>query len=47
MDLVEIYALIFLILNIINQVKSGYLSTHIIFSVALEIPILGRVFMFW
>ena len=47
MDIVEVYALFFLALNIINQIKFGCLSTHIIFSVALEIPIIGRVFMLW
>lgn len=47
MDIIEGYALFFLVLNLINQVKLGYLSTHIIFSIALEIPILGRVFMLW
>lgn len=47
MDIIETYALFFLILNLINQIKFGCLSTHIIFSVALEIPILGRVFMLW
>lgn len=47
MDLIEIYALFFLLLNIVNQIKLGYLSTHIFISIALEIPILGRVFMLW
>ncbi len=47
MDLIEAYVLFFLISNVINQIRFGYLSTHIIFSVALEIPILGRVFMLW
>lgn len=47
MDIIEIYALFFLILNLINQIKFGCLSTHIILSVALEIPVLGRVFMLW
>ncbi len=47
MDLIEIYALFFLLLNIVNQIKLGHLSTHILISIALEIPILGRVFMFW
>ena len=47
MDFVETYALFFLFLNLINQIRFGCLSTHIIFSIALEIPILGRVFMFW
>ena len=47
MDLIEIYALFFLILNLVNQIKYVHLSTHIIFSIALEIPIIGRVFMLW
>lgn len=47
MDFVEVYAVFFTILNVINQIKCGYLSTHIIFSIAIEIPILGRVFMLW
>ncbi len=47
MDFVEIYTLLFLALNLINQLKLGYLSTHIICSIAIEIPILGRVFMWW
>lgn len=47
MDFIEFYLLIFLILNVINMIEKGCLSTHIIFSVALEIPILGRVFMWW
>ena len=47
MDLIEAYVLFFLISNVINQIRFGYLSTHIIFSEALEIPILGRVFMLW
>lgn len=47
MDIIETYALFFLILNLVNQIKFGCLSTHIIFSLALEIPILGRVFMLW
>ena len=47
MDYIEAYALFFLILNVINQVKFGCLYTHIIFSLALEIPIIGRVFMMW
>jgi len=47
MDLIECYALFFLFLNLVNQVRFGCLSTHIIFSLALEIPIIGRVFMLW
>lgn len=47
MDIIECYALLFLLLNIINQIKFGCLSTHIIFSVLLEIPVIGRVFMLW
>ena len=47
MDFVEFYALVFLLLNIINMIKFRKLLTHIIFSIALEIPILGRVFMLW
>lgn len=47
MDLIELYVIIFLILNLVNMIKSGYLSTHIILSIALEIPIIGRVFMLW
>ena len=47
MDLIEAYTVFFLVLNVINQVKFGCLYTHIILSVALEIPIVGRVFMFW
>ncbi len=47
MDFIRFYALMFLVLNILNMIRSGYLSTHIIFSVALEIPIIGRIFMWW
>ncbi len=47
MDLIESYTLFFLILNIANQIKFGCLYTHVFFSVALEIPIIGRVFMLW
>ena len=47
MDLIEAYTIIFLLLNIVNQVRFGCLYTHVIFSVALEIPIIGRVFMLW
>lgn len=47
MDLVKLYIILFLILNLLNMIRNGYLSTHIIFSLALEIPILGRVFMWW
>ena len=47
MDFIEAYATFFLILNIANQVKKGNLYTYIFLSLILEIPILGRVFMFW
>ncbi len=47
MDFIEGYALFFLVLNLYNQLRFGCLSTHIIFSIILEIPILGRVFMLW
>lgn len=47
MDYIEIYAIFFLILNVVNQIRFGCLYTHLIFSIALEIPILGRVFMIW
>lgn len=47
MDVVEIYTLFFLFLNLVNQIRFGCLSTHIICSILLEIPILGRVFMLW
>ena len=47
MDFIRFYALLFLVLNILNMIRNGYLSTHIIFSVALEIPIIGRIFMWW
>ena len=47
MDFIEIYATFFLILNIANQVKKGNLYTYIFLSLTLEIPILGRIFMFW
>ncbi len=47
MDFIRFYALLFLVLNILNMIRNGYLSTHIIFSVALEIPIIGRIFMLW
>ena len=47
MDYIEIYAIFFLILNVANQIRFGCLYTHLIFSMALEIPILGRVFMIW
>ena len=47
MDFIKFYALLFLCLNIINMIRRGHLSTHIIFSVALEIPIIGRIFMWW
>jgi hypothetical protein len=47
MDIIECYAALFLLLNIVNQIKFGRLSTHILFSIMLEIPILGRVFRLW
>lgn len=47
MDLIETYTLFFLILNVVNQARFGCLYTHIFLSVALEIPIIGRVFMLW
>ncbi len=47
MDFIEGYALFFLVLNLINQIRFKCLSTHIICSIILEIPILGRVFMLW
>lgn len=47
MDFVKFYILIFLILNLLNMIRNGYLSTHIIFSLALEIPIVGRIFLWW
>ncbi len=47
MDFIQFYVLLFLFLNMINMIRCGYLSTHIIFSLALEIPIVGRIFMWW
>ncbi len=47
MDFIEAYTAFFLILNITNQIKKGNLYTHVFFSVIIEIPILGRIFMLW
>ena len=47
MDIIEIYVLIFLLLKIANMIKYGCLYTHILLSIAIEIPIIGRVFRLW
>ena len=47
MDIIEIYVLAFLLLKIANMIKYGCLSTHILLSVVIEIPIIGRVFRLW
>lgn len=47
MDFIQFYIMLFLVLNLLNMIRNHKLSTHIIFSVALEIPIIGRIFMWW